>query len=250
MNAEEQFFFDLQGYLVIDDVLSLDDVAELNGVLDEWERPNGADTVEVRHAYQRHVAFRRLIDHAGVMPYLLALVGPTVRLDHDVVRLTASGGGAEPIRGGAEPYDDTAVYQFQTGRMFNGVVVVSYALVDAREGDGGFVAVPGSHKSNFPFPAEWRETDEAAPWLRPVRQKAGSALVYTAALARGRAPWTAAREHRCVELAYSPGAMSWGRSYPMADDAPDAAWSDRQRSLLEPPYFQNRSFVAAATEGD
>ena len=38
--------------------------------------------------------------------------------------------------------------------MYNGLVVVSYALGDVRPGDGGFAAVPGSHKSNLPCPEE------------------------------------------------------------------------------------------------
>jgi ectoine hydroxylase-related dioxygenase (phytanoyl-CoA dioxygenase family) len=252
VNDEEQFFFDLMGYLVIDDVLSADEVAELNALIDEydfWPDPAACD-VQVGNMYQRHSAFRGLMSHPRVMPYLLTLVGPTVRFDHDCVLLTKPGSQSWPVRGGAEPYEDIATYHVQNGRMFNGLVTVSYALTDIEDGDGGFVAVPGSHKSNYVFPADWRDVGQTGPWLRPVPHKAGSAIVFTEALAHGRASWTAAREGRSVVMKYSPGAMSWVRSYPRAEDVPEAAWSDQQRSMLAPPYFQNRSFVTVATEGD
>jgi ectoine hydroxylase-related dioxygenase (phytanoyl-CoA dioxygenase family) len=248
VNEEQQFFFDLMGYVVIDDVLSADEVAELNGLIDGgdfWPAQPDEESVRAPGAYRRHDAFRRLMDHPRVMPALLTLVGPTVRFDHDYALLAKPGGGAVPIQGGAVPYDDIAVYHYQAGRMFNGLTAVAYALGD----DDGFVAVPGSHKSNYPFPDEWRDMADAGPWLRPVPVKAGSAIVFTAALAHGMAAWPGPGERRFVVSAFSPGAMSWMRSYPRADDVPDAAWSDQQRALLEPPYFQNRSFVTTATEG-
>ena len=70
----------------------------------------------------------------------------------------------------------------------------------------------------------------------------GSVVIYTEALAHGALP-PARGERRAVQMTYAPGAMSSARAYPRAADAADGAWTDRQRSMLEPPYFQNRSFV-------
>jgi hypothetical protein len=237
---EEQFFFDLQGFVVVDDVLTADEVAQLNA----WVDAASAQQVTAGRAYLSDKAFRGLIDHPKVLPYLLTLVGPTVRLDRDAVVVTRPGDAATPVRGGAEPYDDAAMYLYQSGRMFNGLVTVSYALTDVAPGEGGFVAVPASHKSNYPFPDDWRDMEQAGPWLRPVPQQAGSALVFTEALAHGALPPTAG-ERRAVQMTYAPGAMSSARAYPSAAEAADGAWTDRQRSMLEPPYFQNRSFVSA-----
>jgi ectoine hydroxylase-related dioxygenase (phytanoyl-CoA dioxygenase family) len=263
VNEEEQYFFDLMGYVVVEDVLGADEVAELNGLLDQYDfwRPESdyevpvgtvlrtPNKVHVGNTYQWHEAFRRLMDHPRIMPYLSTVIGPTVRFDHDYVLLMKPGGEVLAIHGGAEPYEDIAVYHYQNGRMFNGLVVVSFALGDVDEGDGGFVAVPGSHKSNFAFPDEWRDMGTAGPWLRPVPQKAGSAIIFTEALAHGTAAWAAPRERRSVLLKFSPGTMSWVRSYPRLDDVPEASWSERQRALLEPPYFQNRGVVPAGREG-
>jgi ectoine hydroxylase-related dioxygenase (phytanoyl-CoA dioxygenase family) len=234
VNDEEQYFFDLQGYLVVDDVLSPDEVAGLNRLIDA-----APDRAAHAPAYQWDEAFRRLIDHPKVLPYLVTLVGPTVRLDHDRVVVAKPGQGGAPVRGGAEPYDDVTVFHFQCGRMFNALVTVSFALTDD---DGALLAVPGSHKSNYPFPDEWRDLAAPGPWLRPVPQQAGSALIYTEALAYGVAA-ASVRERRAVRMTYAPGAMAAARPYPRPDDVAEAAWSDRQRAMLEPPYFQNRSFV-------
>ena len=35
--------------------------------------------------------------------------------------------------------------------MYNGLTVVMYALKDVNPGDGGFICVPGSHKTNMDF---------------------------------------------------------------------------------------------------
>ena len=52
--------------------------------------------------------------------------------------------------------------------MWNGLSVVAYNLHDVGPMDGGFGAVPGSHKSNYPFPDEWKEMDELQPIVRRV----------------------------------------------------------------------------------
>ena len=34
--------------------------------------------------------------------------------------------------------------------MYNGLIVVAFALAPVEEGDGGFICVPGSHRANVP----------------------------------------------------------------------------------------------------
>jgi ectoine hydroxylase-related dioxygenase (phytanoyl-CoA dioxygenase family) len=127
--------------------------------------------------------------------------------------------------------------------MYNGLVVVSFALGDVGPGDGGFAAVPGSHKANLPCPEPFKQFERTGPWLLQVPQPAGSAVIFTEALTHGTWPWTAERERRSLLYKFSPGHQSWSRAYPAAEDVPDAAWSPELRRILQPPYVHARAAV-------
>ena len=114
-------------------------------------------------------------------------------------------------------------------------------LVDP--GDGGFAAVPGSHKSNLPCPDDIKTFERVGPWLQQVPQAAGSAIIFTEALTHGTWSWRADKERRSLLYKFSPGHMSWARTYPSAADVPDAAWTEPQRRILLPPYVQQREGV-------
>ena len=45
MTGEEKFQVDLEGYLVIKDVLSADEVAEMNDIIDNTERHGPAESL-------------------------------------------------------------------------------------------------------------------------------------------------------------------------------------------------------------
>ena len=257
MDEQERYLFDLMGYLVVEDVLTPEEVAELNGLLDEFDLWRGEEAcvprrwvyevenkIHVGMPYEWHEAFRRVVTHPRILPYLTELCGPHVRFDHDYVILAKPGGDILPLHGGgADPYQDVAFYRYRNGRMHNGLIVVSFALGDVAVEDGGFVAVPGSHKSNFPFPEQHRSMENAGPWLHRVPQKAGSAIIFTEALTHGTARWTANRERRSLLCKYSPGVISWLRDYPSADAVPGADLSDELALLLEPPYREARPTV-------
>ena len=46
-------------------------------------------------------------------------------------------------------YETDHWYYYSDGIMRNGLTVATWALTDVGPGDGGFVCVPGSHKTNF-----------------------------------------------------------------------------------------------------
>ncbi|HLZ09725.1 MAG TPA: phytanoyl-CoA dioxygenase family protein [Chloroflexota bacterium] len=117
---------------------------------------------------------------------------------------------------------------------------MSYALGNVNPGDGGFAAIPGSHKSNLPCPAAFKTFERTGPWVQQVPQPAGSAIIFTESLTHGTWPWNAHHERRSLLYKYSPGHMAWGRDYPMVDDVPDAEWSVTSRRILTPPYIGQR----------
>ena len=82
MNNEEKFVFDLQGYLIIKNVLNTDEVAELNKITDQMRQQiDHHNRIEdQRRPSLWGEPFQRLIDHPHIFPYLIELLGPNVGL--------------------------------------------------------------------------------------------------------------------------------------------------------------------------
>jgi ectoine hydroxylase-related dioxygenase (phytanoyl-CoA dioxygenase family) len=238
MNDQEKYLFDLQGYLTLPDALDAAQLAALNAA---WDKRIAHDVAAdaPNHRWGSIVtwgpAFVDLIDNARITPYLDAIVGERFRLDHDYADLIRS--GLSPIgatlHGGGAPFDPAQYYYFRDGRMHNGLVVVAYNLRDVNPGDGGFGCVPGSHKSNYPFPNAWRNLEHFQPFMRAVTGPAGTAVIFTEALTHGAMPWRGASERRTLFFKYSPHPLSWSARYYDASALPNL--SERQRAILEAP---------------
>ena len=84
MTPEEKFIFDLEGYIVIKNVLTPAEVAALNALADEkfTEKKELADRRQSQVSKWGPAA-QALIDHPNMVPYLVELLGPKFRIDHD-----------------------------------------------------------------------------------------------------------------------------------------------------------------------
>lgn len=238
MTPREAYLFDLQGYLVVPNALSRGEVAALNAVLDakiaavaEW----GPRRRSFNRLLEWGQPYLELIDHPRLLPYIVALCGERVRLDHEYLDVIQPGSGpvGSNLHGGATPFDPVFYYRYQDGRMHNGLVAVAYNLHDVGPDDGGFGCVPGSHKSNISLPAEWIDLEQAPPFVQRVAGPAGTAIIFTEALTHGTLPWRGAQQRRTIFYKYSPHPLSWFAHYYNADDYPGL--TERQRAMLEPP---------------
>lgn len=250
MNAQDTYLFDLQGFITVPDALTPDQIRDLNAIWDEHiarDMPADKATMRWGNLLTWGQPYRDLLDTPRILPYVEALVGSRCRLDHefgDVIRPSSNGPVKGPIgttlHGGSTPFDPAQYYHFHNGVMHNGLIVVAYNLCDVHEGDGGFGCVPGSHKSNFPFPAEWRELDAPQPFVNKVTGPAGTAIIFTEALTHGTLPWHGAGERRTLFIKYSPHPLSWSARYYVADQY--EGLTERQAALLEPPNarYKNR----------
>ena len=100
-------------------------------------------------------------------------------------------------------------------------------------GDGGFACVPGSHKSNLPFPDEWKDLTDEHDTVKRVTGPAGTAIIFTEALTHGPLPWTADHERRTIFYKYSPNPLAWWGEYPTPEGL--EGLTERQRAILEGP---------------
>jgi len=249
MNELERYLFDLQGFLVVGDILTAAEVAQLNAAIDQRTNgvpgKDGSDARVYGFLTWEEPLFCELIDHPRMLPYLKALLGEGFRLDHEYGMYMGPGIKGLNLHGGGTPYRPDQFYHCRDGQMHNGLTVVSYALTDVKPGDGGFCCVPGSHKANFPCPAEVRRFEINPGCVVHVPIRAGSALIFTEALTHGTLDWAAQYERRALLYKYSPAHEARGRA--QRSEELLARMTDRQRRILEPPYIWKREPVT--TEG-
>ena len=250
MNDEELYLFDLQGYLVIEGVLSATEVAELNRLVDEQQLPPPAESIESQRFGGFLLwgePFRTLLDHPRILLYLEVLLGDGFRLDHYYGIHMATNTEGLRLHGGGTPYEAEEYYVFRE-RMFNGLSVVTWALTDSPPGQGGFACIPGSHKSNYPCPEDIRHFERDPGCVAQVPMRAGDVVVFTEALTHGTHPWTAAHQRRSLLYKYAPKHLAWGRYDRHRNDAVHNLLTERQRRLMEPPYIPDRQPIVG-TDG-
>lgn len=242
MNDVRKYLFDLQGYLILEDVLSPEVVGALNRLIDAQSLPE--PSLESREGrFGRFLAwgqpFCDLLDHAAVMPALKFLLGDGFRLDHYYGIHLREGTGPLPLHGGNTPYDPPEYYHFRNGQMYNGLTVAVWNLTDTGPAQGGFCCIPGSHKSNYPCPPAIRTAHFQAPCVVVPEVRAGSVLIFTEALTHGTAPWTARQQRRSLLFKYSPAQQSWSSRHIQPPEGVEL--TPRQKLLFEPPYFHSRA---------
>lgn len=237
MTDEQRFLFDLQGYIVVPDALSADQLASLNATLDERIAEVAPEDRTHRYGGLLNWSddYRDLIDNPRLRDHLETIVGRRFRLDHLMLDVCREGKGpiGTTLHGSSGHFDPAQYYHFHKGGMHNGLTVVSYNLRDVNPGDGGTGVIPGSHKSNFRFPDEWRDLEHPHPRVDHLTGPAGTAVIFTEALMHGTLPWRGAGERRTAFYKFSPHSVSWAAGY--FDAADYDGLSEAQQDVLEPP---------------
>ena len=143
MSNEENYCFDVAGYLIVRDVLTQEEIVACNRDLDQEGTTPLPD------------ALAKLRDHPLLALYLNQICGEGFQLDREP-RLIGDGSGnvGDPLVGGNEPRDWSRAYYHQNGVRFCQGVLAIWALANVNEGDGGFVLIPASHKNHVKTPKD------------------------------------------------------------------------------------------------
>ncbi len=203
MTPEEKFKFDLEGYLLIKNVLSPGEVAALNEVADRVF-PRNFD--EEGEGFKGRKGLRRTSKVSAWSSETQALI------DHP-------------------------------NAVLNGLTVLTYFLSDAKVGDGGFACVPGSHKTNCRehLPDDVIRFERIPDYVVQPEVEAGDALIFTEALVHGTMPWTAEHERRTFLYKYTPGNLVHSLNYYDQDDYTDL--TEQQKRVMAPPSSGGRPNV-------
>ena len=174
----QQYLFDLQGYLVIHNVLSPAEVAELNRLIDARRLPGPRESIRFGSAAGKHgpdhgflnwgEPFCRLLDHEAIMPILRFRLGDYFRLDRlygirmqkgQTMGSMHADYGASALNSFTRPGER---FHFAANGIYEGFAVAAWNLTDCGPGCGGFWCIPGSHKSHFKLPRRIHEAPEKA----------------------------------------------------------------------------------------
>lgn len=278
MSATEKYLFDLRGFLVIRNVFTKQEVAAANAAIDAMDGNMAERKGDVLRNTDAQTSawmagdgstgrldlggmlgwpsphrdvFRRVLAHPRLVPYLTELLGEGYRMDH-LPLVIASNQGADGfnLHGGTiDPkgqYVPHLAYTYSHGKMHNALLACSVQLSRHGPGDGGFVVVPGSHKSNFPTPGSLEhglnegDPDLAACVQQPVTEP-GDVVLFSEGTVHGAAAWKGEHQRRVCLYRFAPSTHAYGRSY-FAEGSP--SWpsdvmdglTPEQAAVLQPPY--------------
>ncbi len=237
MSNEENYCFDVAGYLHLPGVLGVEEVARLNSAIDEI----GETTGMLAWPGAARQSFRDLLIQPTMVCYLNQLVGSGFILDREPeVWCEDSCDTSAPLVGGNEPRDPSIAYYFQNGRRFCEGARVLWALEDVQVDDGGFSLVPCSHKDNVVTPENVATgAKDMGLTLQPAL-KAGDLLVVALTALQGMRPWRGAGRQRLLNYEYVGRGVV--RSVgPHVGNAPRPEWhedlSEAQRASLYSPGY-------------
>lgn len=239
MTEAETYEFDLNGYIVYQNLISADEVKKMNDLLDaEFKKQETEDT----HSFSflsLDPCFLNLMAHPRTLQIMRPMIGDWLRLDHayglQMDQATVDRGQTRPnLHGGPRTDNGEHQYQWLDGKMYNGLIVAIYALKDVNPGDGGFICVPGSHKANMHYKPPVDSHLVVNPSLR-----AGDMLIFTEALVHGTTTWTSSNPRRSLLYKYSPGHSTWSSADGL-EPIRTLAKNDLQRDLLRPPSVGGR----------
>ena len=152
-------FYHDNGYLVVEDVLSADELAALQRVTDEFversrhiSQHNEVFDLEPNHSAERprlrriknpiaqHEVYDQTLRHPGILDRVEQLIGPGLRRQNTKLNMK------EPDHGSAvEWHQDWAFYPHTN----DDVLAVGVCIDDMTEENGCMLMVPGSHKGDL-----------------------------------------------------------------------------------------------------
>ena len=252
MNDDEKYIFDLNGYLLLRDVMSSDLVARCNVAIDhhadqlapperQFEGDSKALASDVRQHWMNGMLtwdppwcepFRELLVQPRIKPYLSEILGGGYRINEgpDLVTMEKGCAGHYLHGGGIERPDFSQTYMWKHGQIYCGMTVVEFILADEGPGDGGLAIVLGGHKSNYPLPLDLQHYERYQELVKEIHLEAGDAVIFVEACTHGTLKWNGDHQRRALIYRYTPRFMNFGTKGPeLRDDM-----TEEQQAVIQP----------------
>ena len=212
-------FYNKTGYLIVEDVLSQDEIKELGSITDTFVEKSRNITehnedfdLEAGHSKEnpklrrikkpekQHSVYEKTLNHSGVLDVVEDLIGPNIRTLGGKLNMKAPGGGAQ-----VEWHTDWAFYPHTN----DDILEVGIPLDDMEIENGCLMAIPGSHKweaishhEDGVFVGAVSENDFKMEDAVPFVLKAGSISLHHVRALHGSAPNMSNRPRRLLLQGY------------------------------------------------
>ena len=264
----EEYLFDLNGYLIIKNALTPQQVAACNVTYNEIEEATKSITgrgwwgdvsvnnsgnqegIILQQLYEAGPVWEELLDHPSWYDKAIHFIGTDDPENFDghhgpafidecfgTIRAT---GGAQRLHSGGHVGTIRTQFRHHAGKFHCGQINILMAFNDIGPGDGATMVIPGSHKSNVRHPqtvaidnrAEETSVDGVVGAIECHLEK-GDALLFVDAIAHGSARRTNSGNRRIAVYRYGP---SWGSFRLPYRPSPDllARLTPRRRGLVMP----------------
>ena len=156
LTDDQKAFYDLNGYLMVDNVVSADQLRQLQSVTDalieasravsesnevyDLDKGHSADTprlTRIKLPHKRDPIYHEVLTRSGVTQVLTDLLGPDTTLITSKLNTKAPGGGAA-----VEWHQDWAFYPHTNDDL----LAFGLLLEDVDVDNGPLMAIPGTHK--------------------------------------------------------------------------------------------------------
>lgn len=156
LTDDQKAFYDLNGYLMVDNVVSADQLRQLQTVTDalieasravsesnevyDLDKGHSADTprlTRIKLPHKRDPIYHEVLTRSGVTQVLTDLLGPDTTLITSKLNTKAPGGGAA-----VEWHQDWAFYPATNDSL----LAFGLNLEDVDEANGPLMVIPGTHK--------------------------------------------------------------------------------------------------------
>lgn len=254
--ALDDFFFDLNGYIILKNAVEPELLNALNNAFDQfpaletgewWGNAQRRDYTketgfELHNCVEAGEPFEQLIDHPSWINYLRRYCGEQdsyvqgLFIDEAIASIRRSG-GHHPVHSGGYRGAMRGAYGYKNGVFRCGQCNIILALTDIDEGDGPTMIVPGSHKSNFPHPLAGDyakgERMDTLPGAVPAYLKKGDALLFVDGIMHGGSSRVNEGERRITIYRYGPLWASTRFGYEYSQALLDRLTPER-RKILQP----------------
>lgn len=236
LTDEQRWFFDTQGYLVIENALTPDELVRIRRAADaaevRWRADESLpgyrrdDLEQVLGIMEYDPLLADLLEHPRIFPIVRELLGPSVMmLDHDYF---------------ITPLGATIPNGWHTDLNFPGVdharsrlmVKVFYVLADIPPDGGATLVLPGSHRVAAGAEMPNSEIPEELPGAVKMDLKAGSAYLFTGRVYHAAGNNRSDVVRRLLIYNYGHKWMRTWQSYEPSDALVAAAKTPMRRQLL------------------
>jgi len=268
MDNTEQYEFDRQGFLVLKDFLTSQEVDKLapvvNRLVDHGEEhyeqeprkkskwgpnyhvnaENGyyvsgglehGETIIIEDFFNFDLAFDFLVNHPKTMSYIAGIVQGEIGINNSELRVRYMGNASGTHGGG--PTNPKYRYAVNSNGIDAMMVRMIYFVQDVDADQGAFCVVPGTHKTKLPIPYTCSVDEE--PGMIGLEVKAGDAILFTENLRHGGLTNRSDQVRKTLHVGYGPAWMM-SQNISTMDEVPylkPETWhryDQGQRDLFQP----------------